>query len=297
LGSIKGYKLIRKLGRGGMGEVHLARHEQTGQQVALKVMLPQVAVDPRAKDIFLREADVTAAMNHENIVKLHDSGYSGGTFFFTMEFCDGGSAQDLMAKRGGRLPVDEACRIVLQALDGLDYAHNVKLSVKLRNGRSEDVHGVVHRDVKPANIFLCGSGRSATAKLADFGLGKAFDTAGFSGRTRTGTTAGSPWFMPRQQVVNFKYSKPEVDVWGMAASLYHMLCGARKLPPGVFPREFPPGREVWKVVLDTNAVSIRRHNPSIPKKLADVIDAALVDSPAIRFKSAAEFKRMLEGAL
>ena len=303
LRAIKGYTLLGKLGRGGMGEVHLAKQEKTGQQVALKVMLPEGNVNPRARDVFLREVDITAAMSHKNIVKLFDSGCSDGTFFFTLDYCDGGNVEELMLKRGGKLSIDEACQITLQALDGLKYAHNVELHVKLRDGSFKDVHGIVHRDIKPANIFLCGSGKSAVAKIADFGLGKAFDTAGLSGQTRTGAKAGTPCFTPRQQVVTFKYSKPEVDVWAMAASLYHMLCGIEKSPklhgPGIFPRNFPPGSDPWRVVLSTNAVSIsiRRRNPSIPKKLADVIDAALVDSPDISFKTAAEFKKVLEDAL
>ena len=301
LRAIKGYTLLRKLGRGGMGEVHLAKQEKTGQQVALKVMLPQVAVNPMARDVFLREADVTAAMSHKNVVKLFNSGCSDGTFFFTLDYCNGGNVEELMLKRGGKLSIDEACQITLQALDGLEYAHNVELHVKLRDGSYKDVHGIVHRDIKPANIFLCGSGKSAVAKIADFGLGKAFDTAGLSGQTRTGAKAGTPCCTPRQQVVNFKYSKPEVDVWAMAASLYHMLCGIEKSPklhgPGIFPRNFPPGSDPWRGVLTSNAVPIRKRNPLIPKKLADLIDAALVDQPAIRFKTAAEFKKLLEGAL
>jgi len=111
----------------------------------------------------------------------------------------------LIAGHGGRLPLDDALEIIFQALDGrLDYAHNVLGTTKKKDGGLEQKKGLVHRDLKPANIFLAGSG---SARLA-----KSFMTAGLSGLTATGTAAGTPSFMPRQQVANFKYAKPEVDV-------------------------------------------------------------------------------------
>lgn len=291
LQSIQGYTLLHELGRGGMGAVYLARHNRTGEQVALKVMLPQIAADERAKALFLREVENTKALKHRNIVQLRDSGCANGTFFFTLEYCDGSSVDRLMKQRGGTLGVDEAGEIMLQALDGIQYAHTAEVPyVKQADGTFGRGRGLVHRDLKPANIFLAGTGRSRVAKVADYGLAKAFDGAGLSGQTRTGTISGTPVFMPRQQVVNFKYAKPEVDVWAMAASLYYMLTG-------YVPRDFPKGKDPWQIVLQTDPISIRKRDASIPKKLAEVIDLALVDKPSIQFKTAAEFKRALEGAL
>ena len=269
----------------------MARREKTGQQVALKVMLPQVAADQDATEKFLRETENTKALRHTNVVQLHDAGCSQGTFFFTMEFCDGGSVDALMAKRGGCLTVDEAMPMVLQALDGLEYAHHAEIPcVKLKDGTIGKGQGLVHRDISPHNLFLRGAGSSRIAKVGDYGLSKAFDQAGLSGQTATGSAAGKPWFMPRQQAVMFKYAKPEVDVWAVAASLYNMLTAC-------FPRDFPQGKDPWHVVLETSAVPIRKRSPSIPKRLAEVIDAALVDRPKIQFTSAAELKRALEGAI
>src|SRR5690606_35330183 len=113
------------------------------------------------------------------------------------------------------------------------------------------------RDLKPQNLFLAASGGSRVVKVADVGLAKAFASAGLSGHTRTGTVAGTPVFMPRQQVINFKYSKPEVDVWAMAATFYHMLTG-------VFPRDFYAHQDPWQTVLNTNPVPIRKRDASIP---------------------------------
>jgi hypothetical protein len=288
--AIQGYTVLKELGRGGMGAVYLARHEKTGAQVALKVMLPQAAADKKMERRFMREVDVTKALKHPNIVNLMDLGCSNGTFFFAMEFCDGGSVDRLMAQRGGKLPLDEAAKIIFQALEGLAYAHAATVVITQEDGKGKKENGVVHRDLKPANIFLAGSRTGLAAKVADFGLARAFRAAGLSGLTITGTTAGSPWFMPRQQVTNFRYAQPEVDVWAMAACLYNLLTGQH-------PRDFPRGKDPWLVVLKDSPVPIRNRLPSVPKKLAEVIDQALIDQPAIVFKKAVDFKRALEGAL
>jgi serine/threonine-protein kinase len=240
-------------------------------------MLPKIAADPRAKERFLREVENTKALQHANVVRLQDSGCSQGIFFFTLEFCDGGSVDQLMKKCGGTLSIGQAKAIALQALDGLEYAHNVF-------GPGD---GLVHRDIKPHNIFLSGSESASIAKVGDYGLAKAFDLAGLSGQTRTGAMAGTPEFMPRQLLINFKYAKPEVDVWAMAASLYSMLTGHA-------PRDFPRRQDWWRIVLETPAVPIRKREASIPRRLAEVIDTALVDQPNIPFKTAIELKQALE---
>ena len=289
--AIRGYRIEKELGRGGMGAVYLARHEKSGKQVALKVMLPQVALTPRAKVSFLRETENTKALVHGNVVQLRDAGCSRGAFFFTLEYCDGGSVDRLMDERGGPLPVDEAVSIILQALDGLEYAHHADIpNVKFKDGTIGRGHGLVHRDIKPANILLCGSGSSRIAKVADFGLAKAFDAAGLSGHTTSGAVGGTVCFMPRQQVLSYLFSRPEVDVWAMSASLYFMLTGTP-------PRDFPGGEDPFRVVLQRQPVPIRERNSSIPGPLAKVIDQALIDQPEIHFKTAADLKRALEGAV
>jgi serine/threonine protein kinase len=198
---------------------------------------------------------------------------------------------NLMKKRGGKLSVKEAMTILCDVLDGLEYAHRAKIpNVKLKDGRFAEGHGLTHRDLSPHNILLSEAHGSIVAKVSDFGLSRAFDLAGLSGLARTGSTAGKPWFMPRQQVVNFKYAGPEVDVWAAAACLYSMLTGAT-------PRDFPSKKDVWQVVLDTEPVPIRRRDTGIPSRLAEVIDEALIDRPAILFKTAADLKKALLAAL
>ena len=251
LHAIQGYTLLKEIGRGGMGAVYLARNDKTNEQVALKVMLPRVAANEKAKQTFLREAENTQALHHPNVVELRDVGCFQGTFYFTLGFCDGGSVDQLVKQQGGRLSIEEATQITLQALDGLEYAHNAELpQVRLSDGTFGRGQGLVHRDLKPHNLFLSGSGRARRAMVGDFGLAKAFDLAGLSGQTCTGALGGTPVFMPRRQVENFKYAKPDIDVWAMAATLYFMLTGQ-------FTRDFPKGKEPFNIILSTNAVPIR----------------------------------------
>jgi eukaryotic-like serine/threonine-protein kinase len=290
LNAIHGYTLIKQLGQGGFGAVYLARHQSTETDVALKVMLPKIAADQDARQMFLREVENTKALQHPNVVKVLDSGCYDDIFFFTLEYCEGGSIMDLMRRQGGALSVQMAMPIILQVLDGLEYAHNAEIPrAKQADGSFGKGRGLVHRDLKPGNVFLSNANGSPSAKIGDYGLAKAFDLSGLSGLTRSGTLAGTPYFMPRQQVINFKYAKPEVDLWATAATLYTMLTGT-------FPREFNRG-DPYLVVLQTNAVPIRQRKASIPKRLAEVIDLAMIDQPEICFQSAAAFKQELLAVL
>jgi WD40 repeat protein len=288
--SIRDYTTLRALGQGGCSAVYLVCHDPSKELMALKVMLPKVATKSWVIAMFLREVENTKALQHPNVVKLRDYGYDHGTFFFTLEYCNGGSVADLIRQRGGRLSIDEAMPIILQTLDGLEYAHNAEIPyVKRADGSIGKGWGLVHRDLKPGNIFLTQVGDSRIAKVGDYGLAKAFDLAGLSGQTQSGTKAGTPRFMPRQQVINFKYAKPEVDVWAAAASLYNMLTGT-------YPRDFRE-KDPFLTVLQTDPVPIRERDSSIPKPLAELIDLALVDKPEIHFKNAADFKQALESVL
>ncbi|MGD1716101.1 protein kinase domain-containing protein [Dapis sp. BLCC M172] len=288
--TIPGYRTIKLLGKGGCGEVYLARNNSTQKLIALKTMLPEVATHPQAINRFVREIENTKALNHKNVVKLKDYSYSDSQFFFTLEYCNGGSIWNLLERCGYQLSINMAVPIIIQALDGLEYAHNAEIPyVKKADGSFGKGKGLVHRDIKPANIFLSNINSSTVVKIADYGLAKAFDLAGLSGQTITGNKGGTFPFMPRQQIINFKYVKPEVDVWAMAATLYNMLTGA-------YPRDFV-GKDPILTVLKTQPVPIRKRNIAIPQSLAEVIDLALIDEPEIYFKTAKEFKHALLGSI
>jgi eukaryotic-like serine/threonine-protein kinase len=282
LSAIAEYTLLGELGRGGMGAVYLARHKTSGQHVALKLMLPKVAANETARARFMREVELTRMLRHANIAALYEDGFADGAFFFTTEYCEGGSLDKLLRIRGGRLPIDEAVKYALDVLDGLEYAHS-------RN--------VVHRDLSPSNILLAdtitaassGASTPYLAKVGDFGLGKAFDQAGLSGLTRTGAKAGKPWYLARQQVVNFKQVPKAVDVWALAACLYKCLTGT-------YVRDFPDDVDQWHVILYSSPIPIRERDPSIPRALAEVIDEALREQPEIGFSTAAAFRDALRQA-
>ncbi|MEV2214970.1 protein kinase [Streptomyces sp. NPDC050997] len=289
--AVHDYELLRELGRGGQGVVHLARHKNTGELIAVKLLTAEVATEPEARREFLREIENTRALRHPNVVEFRGSGTTGEALFFCCEYCEGGSVDRLIARRGTPLPPGEAVAIATQVLDALVYAHHAAIpSVQLADGSVDSGRGLVHRDIKPQNILLSGPGDAPVVKLADFGLAKAFDRAGFSGLTRTGAVGGSVAFMPRAQIVNYKFARPEVDIWATAASLYWMLTGHA-------PRDFPVGSDPVAVVLREPSVPIRERLSSIPPGLAAVIDATLVDSPRLPGTSAEALKHALLQAL
>jgi serine/threonine protein kinase len=195
--------------------------------------------------------------------------------FLVMELCEGGSLADRV-RRDGPLPVRQALDLFDGVLAGLGQIHQE--------------HGFVHRDIKPHNILLAsGPDGRTTAKLADFGLAKAYDSAGLSGLTRTGAVMGTPAFMPRAQLINYKYATPEVDVWSTAASLYHVLTGAT-------PRDLPPGWDPWLAVATSPVVPVGKRGVSLPRTLCEALDHALSDEPDGGFPTAEALRAALKGS-
>ena len=264
---VPGYTLDREIGRGGFGAVYLGRRIKDKAPVAIKVMLPRADVDAEAVEKFKREVAITAKLEHPNIVKLFDYGADGATFFFIMEYCDEGSVADFIAKCGGRIPLSQAKPIILSALTGLAHAHQ---------------QGFVHRDLKPQNILIS----KGDVRLSDFGLSKNFQAAGLSGMSVTGNYAGTPCFMPREQITNFKYVQPVSDVWSMAATIYNMLTGA-------FPYEFTRQRDPIDVILNDDIVPIGKRDGSFPSRLTAVMDKALAKNSKERYQTACEFLNVL----
>lgn len=292
------WEVVAELGRGGTGAVYQIAHRETREQVAIKLLLPGVAADNRSRELFSREIDNTRALDHRNIVRLRASGCAQGVFFFTMEYCEHGGLDAFVKRAGGRMPVDAAVSITRQILDGLEYAHAADIPyVEFRDGGYGRGRGLVHRDLKPGNILLAAPEpeadgvrrRGVVVKIGDFGVAKAFDTAGLSGFTPTGALWGTPEYMPRRLILDFKYARPDVDVWSAAATLYRMLAGRP-------PREFPKGLPALKVLLESAAVPIRSRQPDIPPRLAEVIDAALDEKGDPRYPTAAAFRDALDNA-
>jgi serine/threonine-protein kinase len=290
-GGIRGYRLVRELGRHPNCAVYLARHERTLELIALKVMFPRGAGEARTRLRFVREAQNMMVLRHPNVVQLCDAGWSEGAFYFTMEYCEGGTAAQLQKEHGGLLGLDVAGPLVMQALDGLEFVHTKEIPfVAHEGGEWSPGRGLVHRDVKPSNLFLTGRPQRRLVKLGDFGLAKAYGKSGVSGLTGIGMLSGTPFFMPRQQVLGYKFAQPEVDVWAMAATLYFLLTGKPA-------RDFTSRNGWMEVILETPAVPIRQHRPDLPDRVAGLIDHALTERPEIPFKTAAAFQKELEAVL
>ncbi|MGG7575546.1 serine/threonine-protein kinase [Streptomyces sirii] len=287
--TVERWTLGEPLGSGGAGTVHSALDRATGERCAVKFFRPLAGPSsqvPGADAGVLRELRTAEALVHPHIVRAHACGYADGRYFLVMERCELGSLAELV-RREGPLDAERAVALLLDVLDGLRYAHSAPLDAVDAAGGRVAVRGVVHRDIKPQNLLLTGSAAAPLVKIADFGLAKSYELAGVSGVTHTGASAGTPAFMPRQQVVNFKYARPDVDVWAAAASLYFALSGQA-------PREFAAGRDPWLTVWNTAPVPLPERVRGVPSRLARVVDAALVDDPRIHFPTAADFRAALE---
>jgi serine/threonine protein kinase len=265
------YTVDAELGRGGFGAVYKARRKKDGVPVAIKVMLSRIQATEDAVRQFHREMAVVEKLDHANIVRFLESGSHQGAFYFVMELCDGGSMADAATKNGGKLPLAQIKPWILQSLAGLAFAH---------------AKGFVHRDIKPANILI----HRNIARISDFGMSKNFQKAGLSGMSMTGHYAGTPLFMPPEQITNFKYVKPVSDVWSMGATIYNVLTGQ-------FPFPFDRKRDALDIILNENVVPIQKRDASIPKPLANVIDKAVAKRQKNRFTDAKEFRDALNKAL
>jgi serine/threonine protein kinase len=271
-----GYRVEKKVAQGGMGTVYLAFREEGGGKIALKVIQPEATrINKHLINLFLREVKVSLSLRHPNVVEFLEDGFSDGVFYFAMEFCESGSAAELMERSGGKLDFALAGRITVQALAGLGYAHS---------------RDVVHRDLKPHNILLQGQGPSLQAKLADFGIAKDFSMAGMSGMTASGSGGGTLYFMPKEQLRDFRKTRPVSDVFSMGASLYNMLTSQPVY-------DFESVADPCIAILKDKVVPIRKREARLPDATAAVIDKAVAPDMSRRFQTAAEFREALQGVL
>lgn len=270
---VPGHEVLELLGGGGGGVVHRARRRADGAIVAVKRLRAADDAPAYARTSFAREVAAMQALRHPHVVALYEHGAAGRAFYFTMELCAGGSAQDLLDANPDGLRAERAVAIAVDALAGLDAAHRA---------------GFVHRDVKPGNVLLAEA--EGPAKIGDLGLAKSFANAGLSGVTVAGAVAGTLAYMPREQVTAYRTLGPASDVWSLGATLYALLTG-------VAPRGEPRGRDAIAAVLSTPAVPVRHREPSVPEAVAAAVDRALRDDPAERFASAAELRDALLAAL
>lgn len=262
-----GYRILRQLGSGGMGEVYLVQHPRLPRQEALKVLRPDISSDPAFRDRFIREADLAAGLRHPHIVGIHDRGEHDSQLWISMDYIDGTDLGHLVETRyPAGMPVDLVAPIVNAVASALDYAHK---------------KGLLHRDIKPANIMMMDDGG---VKVMDFGVAR-LDS---STLTVAGSVVGSVRYMAPEQMMGEKVDG-RADVFSLSAVAYEMLTGRAPFPGKTI-------TEVVGQVIHGAYVPVRQVDDRLPEELNDVFGGGFAVNPADRYASAMDLVRDLYAA-
>jgi serine/threonine-protein kinase len=262
------YSIERLIGEGGMARVFLARDLRHHRRVALKVLRPDLGAVVGV-DRFQSEIEVTANLQHPNLLPLFDSGAAGELLFYVMPYVEGESLRARL-EREKQLPVEEAVRLATAIAGALDYAHR---------------RGVIHRDLKPENVLL----HEGQPLVADFGIALAISNAGGARITQTGLSLGTPQYMSPEQATGDRAIDGRTDVYSLGALTYEMLTGEA-------PHVGSTSQAVIARVLTEKPRSIRATRPSVPDHVEASVDRALEKLPADRWATAREFAEALSGA-
>jgi serine/threonine-protein kinase len=257
------YRLIKPLGAGGMGEVHLAEHRMLKRPCAIKLIHSEQAGDPHVLARFEREVQMTARLSHWNTIEIFDYGRTDdGTFFYVMEYLPGLSLEDLL-QRHGPLPAARVVHLLRQICQGLREAHAI---------------GLIHRDIKPGNVFAAQrGGLYDVVKLLDFGLVKPVAEAPSARLTQEGAISGTPLFMSPEQARGLHDLDARSDIYSLGAVAYALVTGR---PP--FDSTNP--REVMIAHARDEVVPPSKHLPDVPADLERIILRCLAKSPDDRFQ-------------
>ena len=269
------YRLIRRIGAGGMGEVYLAEHVMLKQPTAVKLIRPERAGDPEALRRFEREVQATARLEHWNTVQIFDYGYTDdGTFYYAMEYLAGWTLEQMVA-RHGPLPAGRAIHLLRQMCTALAEAHAITL---------------IHRDIKPANIMVCTRGGvHDVVKLVDFGLARSVGLQGRDpGLTAEGTLLGTPSYMSPEQATGREDLDARSDIYSVGAVAYFLVTGR---PPFVDEKVL----RVLMAHLQEPPVPPDQVRPDVPPDLSRIILRCLQKSPADRYPSARALETALAG--
>jgi eukaryotic-like serine/threonine-protein kinase len=277
--TISHYRVIEKLGTGGMGVVYKAQDLRLERYVALKFLPDNLVNDSQALERFRREALASSALNHANICTVHDIGEKDGKPFLAMEFIEGETLRQHV--NGKPLPVEEILNLGIQISDALDAAHS---------------RGIIHRDIKPANIFVTKRGQ---AKVLDFGLAKLVNRGMRSGDTTdfsrhvleeqisiVGVISGTPSYMSPEQIRGDDLDA-RADVFSMGLLIYEMATGQKAFPGST-------GGLIIEAILSRPPAPVRSVNPEIPVELEAIINKAVEKDKGKRYQSAAELRSDLQ---
>ena len=260
------YRVIAKLGSGGMADVYLAHDELLGRQVAVKVLQDRFAGDQQFVERFRREASAAASLSHPNIVAIFDRGSWDGTYYIAMEYLPGKTLKELVREEGP-LPPSQAIEIAIQVLRAAAYAHR---------------HGVIHRDLKPHNIILAEEGRVV---VTDFGIARAASDGEI---TQVGSIMGTAQYLSPEQAEGGKVSEAS-DIYAVGVLLYELLTGT-------VPFQGDSAVAVALQHLSTPPRPPSLLNPAVPRQLDQVVLRALAKNPADRYPSAQSFIDALTAA-
>lgn len=259
------YRVVRQLGHGGMGAVFEAENIWTKRRVAVKVMRPEIAAHAQYAQRFLQEAQAATQLAHPNIVDVLDMGKDEelGSLYIVQEFLTGSDLRKHL-EAAGRVPVREALELILPVMEALVTAHT---------------RGVIHRDIKPDNLFLTETPRGVVPKLIDFGIAKVVGEGGDSlQQTRTGVLMGSPHYMSPEQGRGDPGLDARTDVWSLGVVLYYAL--TQRLP-----YEAPTLNLVLASIITAEPVRVNTYNPSLPVDVVALVHGALVRDRAHRYPS------------
>jgi serine/threonine protein kinase len=280
LATIGRYQLERHLGQGGMGDVYAAivlDGEDRGQRVCVKMMKPALTTNPRAVDLFLREARHASRLRHDNIVRILELGRDGGTWFLAMELLDGLAWHDAAQRcwrHGVSLPLEVIVGATADAALALQYAH----TLVDRDGRPM---GIVHRDISPDNLFL---GSDGSTRVLDFGIAKA-TTPDATSLTEMGELRGKLPYMPPEQV-HTDAVDGAADIWALGITLFYLSTAQRP-----FDRATPMA--IMKAIDGEPAMNVRELNPTLPPSFAAVVARCLQKNPRARWPSALALREAL----